>query len=339
MDLLTASANELLTAPPALWEAALTGDATDRLLTLRRLAGRWHPDHCTDPAATDVFARIQTERRRVTGGATAVFESTMAGDGKRWSMPYVGTYGDELGTTYIGRRTLLEVMPLDLADLADRAVTQTVRWNFASPAMEEQMRPCLPEVATLHRTADAMLVVRPRHPDLLRLADVMVHVGVVPAEHVAWIGSGLWNLACYLEYAGRAHPVIEATTVWIDVARHRVVLLGGWACAGAIGERWAALPSRSLVDVTPAWQRDPVQRSALGHIQIRRLLRELLGDVTAMGRAPAHAPEPLITFARNPAAGTAVEQYRSWQQALQATFGKPRFVAWDLPTHLIYPEN
>jgi len=351
MDLLTATAADLLAAPDALWETALVGGASDRLLTLRRLAGRWHPDHCTDPAADEVFARIQAERRRVVGAARTVagdrratearpvFESTMADNGKRWTMPYVATYGDELGTVYIGRRTLLEVMPLDLADLADRSVAQTTRWTFASSAMEEQMLPCLPEVATLHRTADSILVVRPRNPDLVRLADVMAHVGVVPIEHVAWIGSGLWNLACYLEFAGRAHPVIDATTIWIDVAKHRVVLLGAWGCAGAIGERWVALPSRSLADVTPAWRADPVQRSALGHIQIRRLLRELLGDVAGMGPAPAHTPISLITFARNPAAGAAAEQYRSWQQVVQATFGKPRFVAWNLPTNLIYPEN
>lgn len=351
MDLFTASAADLLTATDAHWEAALAAAAADRLLTLRRLAGRWHPDHCTDPDADAVFARIQSERRRVVGGprilapdrrateANPVFESGMGEDGRRWTMPYVATYANETGAVYVGHRTLLETFSPDFADLAERCAAQTAHWTFASRDMEDQMRPCLPAVAKVHRTAEMALVVRPRDPDMVRLADVMAHVGRVLPQHVAWIGGGLWNLACYLECVQRAHPVIDASTVWIDTARHRVALLGGWAYAGAVGERWAALPASALADVTPAWRADPVQRSALGHIQIRRLLRELLGDTTGMGPAPASAPAPLVTFARSPAAGTAIEQFRSWKEAGEAAFGPPRFSAWDIPATLIYPEN
>ncbi|GLQ98215.1 hypothetical protein [Dyella mobilis] len=351
MDLFNATAADLLAASDSLWETALPAAASDRLMTLRRLAGRWHPDHCADPDAGAVFARIQLQRRHVAGDtrtlaadrrateAHPVFASTMAADGRRWTMPYVASYADELGTVYIGRRTLLEVVSPDLADLAARNAAQTAHWRFVSSDMERQIRPCLPAAATVHRTADAVLVVRSRDPDLIRLADVVAHVGTVPPAHVAWIGSGLWNLACYLEYAQRAHPVIDASTVWIDTARHRVALLGGWAYAGALGERWAALPASALADVTPVWRSDPVQRSALGHIKIRRLLRELLGDVTGMGPVPACAPAPLAAFARSPAAGTAVEQYRSWQKAIEAAFGPRRFSAWNLPPTLIYPEN
>jgi hypothetical protein len=351
MDLLTASAADLLAASDALWDEGLIAAASDRLVTLRRLAGRWHPDHCADPDAGAVFSRIQWQRRRLGGAsrvlasdrrateAHPVFESTMAVDGRHWTMRYLATYADELGAVYIGQRTLLEVFPLDLADLAERSAAQSARWMFVSSDMESQIRPCLPAPATLHRTADSVLVVRSRDPELVRLADVMAHVGTVPPEHVAWIGSGLWNVACYLEYAQRAHPVIDASTVWIDVGRHRVSLLGGWAYAGAIGERWAALPANAFADVTPVWRTDPVQRSALGHIKIRRLLRELLGDVTGMGPVRPSAPAPLVAFARGPAAGTAVDQYRSWKKAVEATFGPSRFSAWDLPTNVIYPEN
>jgi hypothetical protein len=351
MDLLAASATDLLAAPDSLWEAALGAVASDRLVTLRRLAGRWHPDHCAEPEAAAVFARIQFQRRRVIGTARVlapdrrateahpVFESTMAADGRRWTMPYLAAYADELGTVYIGHRTLLEVIPLDLADLAEHGAAQTARWTFVSNEMEKQMRPCLPAPATVHRTPESVLVVRPRDPGLVRLADVVAHIVTIPPEHVAWIGSGLWNLACYLEYAHRAHPVIDASTVWIDTTRHRVSLLGGWAYAGAIGERWMALPASALADVTPVWRADPVQRSALGHIKIRRLLRELLGDITGMGPVTTSAIAPLVAFARSPAAGTAVDQYRSWKKAVEATFGPSRFSAWDLPTNLIYPEN
>ncbi|HEX7816512.1 hypothetical protein [Dyella sp.] len=351
MDLLTASAADLLAATDAQWEAALGVALTERLTLLRRLSGRWHPDHCIDSQAAAVFARIQRQRRRVSGGsrmlapdrrateARPVFESTATADGRRWTMPYLATYASELGAVYIGQRSLLEVVPLNMADLAERSVAQTSRWTFASAGMEEQIRPCLPAPATVHRTADAVLVVRPRDPALVRLADVMAHVGTVPPEHVAWIGSGLWNLACYLEYAQRAHPAIDASTVWIDTVRHRVALLGGWAYAGRIDERWAALPGNTLADVTPAWRGDPVQRSALGHIRIRRLLRALLGDATGMGPITARAPAAWVTFARSPAAGSAIDQYRSWKKVVETTFGPPRFATWDLSTSTIYPEN
>lgn len=352
MDLLTAPASALLAASDAVWVAGLGPTRAARRLTVRRLAQRWHPDHCAAPEAGAVFARLQEIRRRAAtddraaprGAARSVFESGPSPEGKRWTMPYAVKETTELGTLYIGRATILEAMDLGNADLAERAAAQTARFSFASKDMEAQMVPCLPRPATVHRTATAVLVVRPRDPNLVRLADLTAHgtrtasagggagTPLLPPEHVAWIGSGLWNLACYLEHTNRAHPAINASTVWVDTARHRVALLGGWSYAGTVGEKWVALPAAALADAPPAWRDTPVHRTALGAIQIRRLLRDLLGDPAGMGPLPSGVPAPLAVFARAPAAGSAREQYRSWKETLVAAFGPPKFVPWTLPS-------
>lgn len=338
MDLMTATAPQLLAASSADWRRGLGASAAAMRQLVRRLAQRWHPDHNADPQAADVFARLQQERRQWTQAATPKEKTWTTPEGARWSLRYLATFDQELGPAYIGRRLWVETYALAHADLAARALQAPQGWRFATPAMRDQILPCLPQAATDHRMVDQVVVVHPRDPGLIRLTDLMTHMGSVPPVHVAWIGSGLWNLACYLEFAGLGHQAIHPDTVWVDPSQHRVALLGGWAYAGRLGERWRALPGQTLRWTPSQVRARTCQSATLDHELIRAVLRTLLGDPQGLA-FPPDIPLPLADFARLPASGTAVQQYAAWKQACVASFGKPKFVKLDLSSTLIYPEN
>ena len=333
-----ANASELLAATPTEWRTSLGKTVEAMRLTFRRLAHRWHPDHNADPQAGEVFARLQAARLAWKEAARPKVQTFSTDRGTRLEMRYATAYAHELGDTYIGMRTVLNAYSLSEADLAARAARADQLWRFANDAMRAQIRPLLPHAVTVHTTLDRVVHVSSRDPALIRLADLMAHLGRLDPQHVAWIGSGLWNLACYLEYSQIGHQAIGMDTVWVDPANHRVALLGGWAYAGRLGERWAALPGRTLGLASSAMLKRKVQDATLDHTLIRALLRELLGDASGMHKAVS-TPDALAAFTRQPAGGTAVAQYTAWKQALVRSFGPPKFVEMALPPSHVYQEN
>lgn len=338
MNLMTANASDLIAASAEDWRRGMGKTVEAMTMNFRRLAKRWHPDRCVDPRSGEVFARLQAARRAwktASDPKIQVFHTTR---GTRLEMRHVKVFPHELGETYIGHHTLMTAHPLDVADLAARASQAPTLWSFRTAAMRAQIAPSLPHAVTVHTTPDRVVHVSSRDPALIRLADLTANLGRLDPHHVAWIGSGLWNLACYLEHINVVHQAINQENVWVDPVNHRVAILGGWAYAGIIGSPWTALPGSTLHWTPQAMRDQKVHLAALDHILIRALLRELLGDPSGM-LGSSNTPKALTTFARLPVSGSAVAQYAAWKQALETSFGKPRFVELNIPPSLIYPEN
>jgi hypothetical protein len=338
MDLFTATATTLLNATAQEWRVGLGATIETAHLNARRLVRQWHPDYCADPQAGDVFARIQKARAAWSVGGSGQIRTIPTGRGSRLDIRYRTSFTHELGETYIGARTLVTVYPERVNDLAQRAAQVARLFRFASSDMTTQMTPLLPQAVQVHTTSDQVVHVSARDPALVRLTDLTAYLGHLPARHVAWVGSGLWHLACYLQYAGVAHQAISPDHIWVDPRTHRVALLGGWAYALAIGDTWAALPQASVQAAPRALLQARAGDGGLDHILIRDTLRALL--INPQGQLwDASTPDALVAFTRLPAGGTASAQYAAWKQALHTSFGPPKFVELDVSPSLIYPEN
>jgi hypothetical protein len=338
MDLLTVTAEVLLALPPEqVMRSFGRGPAGET--QWRRVLHRWHPDRNPDPQASPVFAHLQAARQawRTRGQPHQVNWSTT--DGRRLEFRYLRVTPTAVGAAYQGRAWLADTVALDQADLVAPAQARLRAWRFASPAMASQMKPALPDPARCYTTPTATVLVRPRPPGLIRLTEVRAHFGgALDPRHVAWIGSALWNFACYLQYAQVAHHDLTLDSVWIHPEDHRIAVLDPWLYAADVGAPLRALPARSLELLPRAYIE---QRMATGDADpwlIRALLRELLGDPTGM-RWPTDVPTPMAAFVRLPAIGSAVAQYAAWKQALVASFGSPRYTRLDLAVTDIDPEE
>ena len=328
------SAKQILRIPPSEPERLFPRDAAAAKAAFRHLAGRWHPDRCAEPRAVEVFQHLRelhkaAEARRRSGlwrgpGRLEI----RALDGRSYKLRYLRRHGFELGELYVCRRTLAFVVDKAHEDLFANAERRIAGFPFAGPEMRREAERYLPHPRRTVETSSARILLLDKPEELVLLKDLLAHLGGrLEGRHAAWVISSLLSLACYLDYAGLVHGAIAPDSVFVSPRGHWAALLGGWWYALPGGARFVALPQRSsdLIDARSLALRTADQRADL--VLIRALGREILGDpagarLTAEGRVPP----AIANWLRMPSSGSAVDDYRSWQEALSAGYGARRFV-------------
>lgn len=306
----------------------------------RELATIWHPDVCADPRAAEVFAHLVRLRDAALGPArpaSVVSRTLRTRDGRALGLSPRSTVPLDTGELLVGRRSLTWVYRAEAADIAEAAAATIAGFRFADDRMRKQMAPFLPTLdrrIPLESGAEALVMAR--HPDEVLLADLLRVRGAVPAAHAAWIGSGLLNLACWLDWAGLVHGAISPETVLISPETHTVRLMGGWGFATKAGARPTALPGRTLALAPRLAVKGEVVDARLDLELVRRTLREAFGDPTGGSLLRGGAPVPIGRWLVMPPAASAREDYAGWLSVLERVWGKRRFVRWDLTPDMIY---
>jgi len=316
--------------------------------TFKDLAAAWHPDHSTDPKATEVFAHLVSLRDAALLGASPAASAGPArdfvrADGSPFAMRMLRSHDLDTGELLIGPHSFawrFDPAARDVAESEERALGA---FRFADPKMEREMRRFLPVLKRRIDLADGgALLVQARADDDVLLADLIQAMapdanGIrLPAVHAAWIGSGLFHIACWLGWAGLVHGAIGPETVVVSPSTHEVRLLGGFGFSRAVGTRPEVLPGRSL-DLLP---RLAVSGSTLkpaddGEL-IRLTLREALGDPAGGRLLRGAVPEPLARFLTLPPNDTPFADYAAWTKALEASWGRRRFAHLDQSAAAIY---
>lgn len=345
-DTAALNAHAILRIAPDAPERLFSGDTATARAEYRRLAACWHPDRNPDPAAARVFAHIEALYRlalaRLADGywrQPGLLRLT-AQDGRVHELAWRQRHGFELGELYLAADRLVFVLDPEHDDLYRNALAALPALPFASAAMREQMLPALPEIATAFETGERRVLVLRKTPRQVLLSDLLDHLGGrLEARHVAWIISGLLNLACYLDYAGLTHNGIGLDTCMVSPDDHRISLPGGWWYACPRGARMAALPPAALDIAPPDLLRGKRADARLDLESIRHLGRTLLGDATGMRLAHDRSiPAALADWLRLASPGTALHDYRHWQDTvLPDSFGPRRFVRLDVSASDIYP--
>lgn len=316
----------------------------------RRLVLQWHPDRNPDPRANDVFVHLKTlysHAVALAGGRTArksdsVGISETVTDSKGQTFRFVAQAQEpfELGCFFRGKASLAYRVGPAHGDLFKNFVERSTRFAFANAGMKEQMAPLLPQLHAHPWGEQGGMVVLKRDPVAVRLSDLAqyyrAHSAAFPPEHAAWIISGLFNLACYLEHIQVAHHGIDLTSVWVVPQRHTVHLWGGWFYAQPFGHRLTAMPSQSADMVPTRYLQEKVAGPGADLALIRALGRELLGDRRGQRLPPSAAPKPFIDALLSPVGASAVEDYRAWKRVLTASFGPPKFVPMAIEANHLY---
>lgn len=333
------TASQWLTLPDHEVTALFPAQQAERQKVCRQLAQRWHPDRNADTRASEVFMRIQrlaSTLRPARGNQAAV--EIVSSDGRTFH--YQATHSEDhaLGRFHRATATLAyQVLPAHRA-LFDNATLRIGGLGYANPAMRKSLSVLLPNIVGSVWGKEGGLLVLRKPVDAIRLRDLLVFTGQLDPRHVAWILSGLFNLACYLENQRLAHHDIGLDTVWIRPACHEVLLLGGWFFASPYDTNLSALPSHAAQLASPRYLSARRAGPGLDTELVRAVGRELLGD--RMGqRLSAAVPPAMKRFLTDPPATTALEDYRGWKQALEASFGPPTFVPMPFSASDIYKEN
>jgi hypothetical protein len=330
-------ASVLLATPPSRARDIFGGDASARKNLYRRLVSRWHPDHNPDPQAHEVFIHLSRLFEALDADSSQLMFS--AENGRTFSFQPQAQGSFELGQWYRGKGSLVYLTDRKHRGAHEAFASKVRNLNYANADMRKQISPCLPNPHSIQMGPSGQLIVLKRDPEGIRLADLIEYLSArgehVEPRHVAWILSSLHNLACYLGTQGIAHHGITPTNVWINPRLHRCELLGGWFHSLSFGERIRSLPSQVAQHAPRAYLDAKIASGRLDQESIRGIGRALLGDASGM-RMNTSTPSALIDALRLPAHGSAIEEYRRWQQALLASFGPPKFVEMKLSYRDIY---
>lgn len=339
-------ADALLAIPACLPERLFSGDdEADRKL-YRALALGLHPDRHPDHAeAFKHLGELKAARDRKIAADTwcgAGVQALVLARGKRLDVRYLRRFAFELGTLFISRGSITYLFRAEHRALHAHAVRMIRGLRYAGDAMRAEMERFLPRIELQAQTvAGAVLILR-KPPDVVRLRDVLDHVGGrMDPRHVAWILGALHNLGAYLHWAGLTHNAIDLDSCFISPKSHTGLLLGGWWYAREAGDAMTHLPGAS-VDVwktllpshaTEAKRATP----ALDRELIRRVGRSLLGDAGGMRLLrDAAIPRALRTWVTTPGVENGIEDYADWARARDAAFGPRRFVVMDLTPQAVY---
>lgn len=323
-----------------------TGDEKKIKTEYGELARKWHPDRNGNSA----------EANKVMGHINVLYQKglQLLKEGK-WESPnfvqfedkhglthklrYLVKHDFELGTMYIGNKTIIYVLSEENEALFKNAESQLQSLPFANEKMRDEVEKYLPFVIDASEITDGrfMMAIH-KTPDLLLLRDVLnYYKGKIEARHVAWILSTLHNLACYLDFAGLSHNGITLDTYFISPKHHSGALLGGWWYAVPQGSKMLAVPE-SVYAITPPRVKASKQGSIHTDLEaIRAIGRELLGDRNGTRLLDTKAaPEPMINWLRISTADNALHTYTKWGEVLDAAFGPRKFVKMELDADMLY---
>ncbi|MBI1271887.1 hypothetical protein GC174_15790 [bacterium] len=306
----------------------------------RSLVKAWHPDRTDHPMARTVLERLlalyrEAKIKSLDGTWVEPVEKAEAEepgrkrvrleDGSIKAIFYYRRLPVELGNLYIDDHSVTFEIGLEFEELLKEArkTIYSLSSSFADKEMAIEMSRYLPEILESFRSRHYQYLVIRKTPDQFLLADA----GKLEKEHVAWILNNLYNLACFLEYAGITHNAINTETVFISPLRHSVMLLGGWWYSCKTGDELKALPDSSL-EIIPI---SILESGRAGHAADLALIKALGLCLLEKGET---ALRPSLSAKT---ADTALEEYQKWKhEALESVFGEPKFVELKMDKASLY---
>lgn len=247
------------------------------------LAKQYHPDN---GGTAEEFAHVEMLYHRPPKPNQVQIENV------RFS------YISQTGDIYIGKSSVLfrTAVPISIP-----------KYSFPDTKVQLEMMKYLP-VFVRHSTS---YVIVGKANGLHHLPPVLDKI--IGTPHASWILSSLYNLLCYLEWAGITHNDIQVDNIWIDPVAHSAHLLGGWWFWAPVDAPLSHLPQSSL----------PAPKNKLAsHIVDLRLIKQLglqlNGDRTGMTLSRS----PKVDFLRKPSSGSALSDYKQWIACL----GERKFV-------------
>lgn len=328
-----------LTGPEQLY----TGDSGLAKNEYRALAKRWHPDH--EGGNTEVFAHIkalfeQAEEKLKAGLWVTPGKMMITSiDGKTYELSFKKHHTIEIGDMYIGSRVIIYAVDKANDDLFKNGLARIKSFKYPDGEVQKHLAGLLPKVRATVETVDKHFMVIEKPEGVVLLKDLLAHYGgALDPKHVAWIVSRLYNLGCYLRWAGLAHNDLALETIFIEPTAHAAYLLGGWWFTSELGKKLMAVPG-SLVKHAPSSLLTEKVGSASFDLELIKLLgRQLLGSESGNKlRLDKTLPRPMVNWLRTPTSGDSYAEFSTWKnKVLVDSFGARKFHKMDVTETSVY---
>jgi hypothetical protein len=208
--------------------------------------------------------------------------------------------------------------------------------------MAMEMECYLPRILGQFASIDAHFITIKKSPDLFLLSDLIGHFGPqrLACEHIGWLVNSILHLSCYLDWHKLTHNCISLDTLFVSPDRHSVALLGGWWYATAVGNKYRALPNRTLALLSPEIFRTNIASTKVDLELVKALARESLLDLNGSRVLLDYKiTSALRQWLNLPSSGRARTDYAEWKYAvLPDSFGEAKFVEMNLSKQSICKE-
>lgn len=317
------SASEILAIPLSDCLRLFPGDLTEARKAHRRLVVKWHPDRAGGQG--DVMSHINVLFEKATERLIGPTASALRIEGRSASFDfqYRTKHQFELGFVYVARSFVAYLIDKEFCDLAVRAPVMIASLKYRDSAMRAEHERYMPQMHKLIELKDGRVaVVFRKKPEQVMLSEVLQAIGPLDPKHVAWILSSLYNVNCYIKWAGICHNDIGTHSFFIDAQAHNGALIGGWWYAARETTKPIAVPARTRRAGSN------YTTKAIDGSLIRMTGIELLGPNFK------DAPKPMQQWLRGLGMSNSYEEYEGWSECLTKSFGARRYAEMKLPDHL-----
>lgn len=263
-------------------------------------------------------------------------------DGKTYSMSFNKEYDFELGKFYIGNKSILYLIEKDFEDLVDNALKRINSLNYANEDMRNEFEKYLPKILKKIETIEGKIcLLIEKTEDVYCLKDILNYYnGKIPAKHVAWILSSIYNILCFLDFNKISHNGISIENYFISPKFHSGLLLGGWWYAVPYKEKMIGTTSEIYDIMPPDIQDTKIASCSVDLESVKLLGRILLGDKVGHSFInDSNIPEPFSNWVRGVSCDDSLKEYKLWTKALISSFGERKFVEMNIDKNLIYKKN
>lgn len=158
----------------------------------------------------------------------------------------------------------------------------------------------------------------------------------LPAVHVAWILTRLYNIACLLEISRVPNLDWSSKNIYVNPTTHEVRLLSGWEYTSHFDVEPAAVPAetaRYCPEILKTKKFSPKHMLTL----IKYLGKECLGDTIGNRLVlDKTIPAKLVAWLNSPAGNNSVDEYSKWEEVRDLSFGPRKFIKLDLKKEEVY---
>lgn len=313
----------------------------------RKLSALWHPDkHISDGKDTNAtFAHIQMlyekALTRIKNGEwnKSNLLKIIDKNNLKFEVRYLVKNEFEFGSSYIGKSVVAWEFNKSDLDFAERAIKNIQRLNFADVKMKEEFKKYLPEIIKIIDTSPSTILIFKKDSETISLRDVLnYHKGFVDPKHVAWILSGMYNLACFNQYNGIMQAGFTLDNYFINPTNHLGQLIGGWWFTHKQEEKLSALSS-DAANIAPVKMINNKKADIKLDLELIKFVgRQLLGDPIGLKfHSDKRVPKDLANWLTDSLNRDAFTTYNIWQkEILPKSFGVRRFIKMNLTINDIY---
>lgn len=348
MNIDNLSEKDILNVKTGQPEIIFSGTECEIKKTYKKLSLLWHPDKTKNKNSSAVFSHIhdlyisaiEKLANGTLGTGKNILEITSL-DGKKFKLTYIKEKNFEMGKYYIAHNIVAWCFDNNHIDEVKEGLKNLDSVKFIDETMRTAFKKYIPEVIELIESESVFYVLMKKPKGFLNVGDIWEHYKRnIPAEHVAWIVSNLYNQLCFIHHNNLMFGGINTDNYYINPETHEGMLVGGWwySCKQ---EQPLSMLSTNAVDVAPVSLLNSKKAEYLLDLEMVKLLgRELLGDKTGNYlKKNTSIPESFTQWFRVGSKGTAISEYSQWNnQVLIKSFGKRKFVEMKINSDDIYRE-